>query len=130
MNLEEFISDTLTQIIKGVKKADDEAKTIGGGGRVNPPVMDPGNKTRTALFGNPYQTTDMVEFDIALTVSNEATGGGKVSLVHIASIRGEASSTNTSISRVKFKVPVALPQEVPGATCVASPSPGLPNALF
>jgi hypothetical protein len=115
MNLEEFISDTLTQIIKGVKKADDEAKAVGGGGRVNPPVMDPGNKTRTALFSNLYQTTDMVEFDIALTVSNETTGGGKVGIVHIASIGGELSSTNTSVSRVKFKVPVALPQEPPGS---------------
>jgi hypothetical protein len=115
MNLEEFISDTLMQIIKGVKKADDQAKAAKDGGRVNPPVMDPGNKTRTAVFGNVYQTTDMIEFDIALTVSNEAMGGGKVGIVHIASIGSEVSSTNTSFSRVKFKVPVALPQEFPGA---------------
>lgn len=114
MNLEEFISETLTQIIKGVKKADDDAKAVGSGARVNPPVMDPGNKTRTALFSNPYQTTDLIEFDIALTVSNETTGGGKVGIVHIASIGGEATSTNTTVSRIKFKVPVALPQERPG----------------
>ena len=115
MNLEEFISDTLTQIIRGVKKADEQAKVANDGGRVNPAVMDPGNKTRTAVFGNLYQTTEMVEFDIALSVTNEKTGSGKVGILHIASVGGEASSTNMSVSRVKFKVPVALPQEAPGS---------------
>ncbi len=108
--MEEFISDTLTQIIKGVKKADDEAKALGGGGRVNPAVMPiPDNKNRLPLSGNLYRSAELIEFDIALTISNETTEG-----------QSRHCSYRLDWGRGVFNKHISEPRQIQGSDCIAA----------
>jgi hypothetical protein len=105
MDLEHFVAETLRQIAAGVKRGQESAKEHGA--QVNP------NYGSVALANLPR-----IEFDVAVTVveaSGQKGGGGLV--VGPFALGGQASSdaSNTSISRIKFAVPMDLPK-YPGAT--------------
>jgi hypothetical protein len=106
MDLETFIAETLRQIVKGVKTAQqhDDCK----GAYINAVQLRPSAFT---------EGVREIEFDVALTVSEEKEKQGKAN-IGIASYfgaGGQASSTaaNTSVSRIKFSVPVFLPVSSP-----------------
>lgn len=56
-----------------------------------------------------------VEFDLAVTVSQEhgTSGGGGLSIASLASvgIKGEDKEDKEEISRIKFMIPMALPEK-------------------
>ena len=112
MDLEEFIEASLTQIVSGIQAASEGVAKAGG--ELNPRI-----DLQDSSFPT-YQGTDgrkrilqQVEFDVAVTVSSERDGGGSASLnvAGVFSIAGEggAKSGESSISRVKFSVPLGLP---------------------
>ncbi len=102
MDLQEFVSQTLVQIIQGVKDAQQEARKHGG--KVNP------DQSHSPFPGKDIQN---VEFDVALTVT-EGTGtkGGMGLVVGPLALgtQGESKAQNSSVSRVRFSVPVRLPE--------------------
>jgi len=113
MDLKEFISETLSQIVSGVKGAQESAKRHGA--EINPELF--GNVQELAKEGivqtNSGGSTTIVEFDVALTVT-EGTGtkggiGVFTGMVNLGS-SGQSKSENISVSRVQFKVPLALPK--------------------
>jgi len=112
MNLKEFVSETLTQIIEGVKDAQEKAKKYGS--QVNPYLWkNVGNLERHNLVEtNSGEITQMIDFDVALTTAagTETKGGigifaGGIGLGSSEQLNAE----NASVSRVKFKVPITLP---------------------
>jgi len=98
MELEEFITESLKQIMTGVTKAqEDPANT----GIIN--AIKPG--------GGLYAPVKEIEFDVAVTVSQEqGTKGGIGIFVGDVGVgaKGQSQSSNTSVSRIKFSVPVAF----------------------
>lgn len=110
MNLQEFIESALTEIVAGVGKASESAKTHGGSiGAMELYGHVRENKILTDAKGRPVV---MVEFDIALADANskDTKGGigvylGAVGLGSHGTSRDEASTH----SRIKFSVPVVLP---------------------
>jgi hypothetical protein len=58
----------------------------------------------------PFDSAFLVEFDIAVTVGRESTAGGSVGggviQVFSAKVDAKTGSTNESVSRIKFSVPV------------------------
>ena len=96
MKLQDFVSQTLEEIIAGVTSAQASAKTRGA--CINP------SDTIIRL--------QEVEFDVAVTTTEGTqTEGGVgifVGLVGPGS-RGQSDSTNQSMTRIKFSVPVQLP---------------------
>jgi len=103
MRLEEFVADTLTEIIQGVARAQPVAAVNKAG--VNP-------YTGSA---NAVQT---IEFDIELsTVENSATGARLGVFVGplAAKVGGTSEETTKSVGRVRFRVPVQLPSQPRGA---------------
>lgn len=109
MDLETFISETLRQIVKGVKAAQEHEDCRGA-------EINPRARVLVASSGDKVPgdaSARQVEFDVAVTVSEgaEKQGKGNIGVASILGIGGQASSnmSNTSVSRIKFSVPVVLP---------------------
>ncbi len=114
MELNEFIRLSLTEIVKGVKESQDTIR--GQGGFSNPAVFSSASGQASAThFGSVSdgQNVLLVDFDVALTVTDtsEAGASGKLSVASLFKIEGggTTSSINETTSRIQFKVPLALP---------------------
>ena len=113
MTLEQFVADTLTQIVMGVRKARDSVRSVGG--EVNP-RHGRGHDGVTSDMG--YLAADLkrfaspVDFDVAVTATAEAGSQGKVGVV-VGIFGGSAgiqeSTQASQVSRIKFRVYLALP---------------------
>ena len=95
MELKKFISQSFKEIAEGVLEAQNELK-------------------HTDAIINAFDQVKLrnIEFDIATTTTNSSEkGGGLSAQVIVASIDagGKKTKTNSSISRIKFTVPVVLP---------------------
>jgi hypothetical protein len=95
MNLEDFISETLSQIVSGIKKAQEATK----------------NKHAMIV---PYHSTDgNVDFDVAVTVvdGKETSGKAGISVWSIgAGVSGKSESSTSTASRIKFSIAIELPE--------------------
>jgi hypothetical protein len=112
MNLQEFVRETLRQIIVGVKDAQEVCAESGGD--INPQGLrfmpdQVGERrwdTRTDIFA------EAVEFDVAVTVDTSSSAKGGIGIVvgavSVGSVK-DSEFKNGSISRIRFRVPVILP---------------------
>ena len=107
MELKNFVKATLVQIAQGVKDAQGEVREIGGS--VNPYERYDTGGMGTHLSRGVVQT---VNFDVAITASEGCTSREGIGVV-VASIalgkRNESNDQSSSVSRVQFEVPLALP---------------------
>ena len=111
MDLREFVSETLTQIVEGVKSA--QSKAAESGATVNPAIRASAELAGKQDFlptGAGYAQS--VQFDVALTVT-EGTGtkggiGVFAGAINLGS-SGQSHDESSSVSRVKFSVLLALP---------------------
>ncbi len=113
MRLQKFISETLTQIIHGVEDAQNNIDSDSG--RINPRIIGGSviENGREQLASESVETTP-VSFDIAVLVDKGKTKDEGIGIV-VASIglgsRKKVEISDSSISRIKFEVPVLLPQK-------------------
>lgn len=102
MQLKEFVSSSLSDILHGVSEAIENTKDTSGA--INP--------FRGDIGSNLEGLAQLVQFDVAVTVANDVTkgveGGLKVAWVNIG---GEISKEveNSSISRIQFSIPIVPP---------------------
>jgi hypothetical protein len=113
MNLQDFVSETIMQIVSGVKAA--QAVSAEHGSKVNPKLMS--NYDYASQHGFLWcdsEYAQIVQFDVALTATKESGAKGGIGLfvgaVSIGATKG-SNSENTSVSRVKFSVPLVLPPQ-------------------
>jgi hypothetical protein len=109
MNLKTFVKETLVQICDGVQDAANELNARGA--IVNP---DGTNSDGNATYVNNSfrRTVQQIEFDVALTATQEeGTQGGIAIVAGVIGIgtRGKSETISSSTSRIKFSVPIALP---------------------
>jgi len=101
MDLKEFVTQTLLQVLGGGQEAADKVNSKAGM-RVKPHYDD-------VL---PPETTTPIDFDVAVTVRETAgsAGSGRISVMGLG-LGGEIKSEvgTESVTRVRFKVPVRLP---------------------
>lgn len=102
MELKEFVSETLTQIIEGVNAAQEKAKDTKA-------IIAPD----TINFGNMRyrREVDYIDFDVAITTTDTTEGktGAGIFIAPISiggQVRGEIS--NQTLSHIKFRVPILL----------------------
>lgn len=111
INLEEFIAQSLTQIVKGVERAQ---KEVAGTGAAISPLM------RSTAMSNTVGVAEWregqpcynVEFDVAVTATESTgTSGGMGLVVGPVALGSKGQSTDAlaNTSRIKFNVPVVLP---------------------
>lgn len=116
MKLEEFISETLKAVIKGVK--DSQEFATNNNARINPEIDNKmsfeKSKSPVVFFHNRDSAIELtvIEFDVAITVSNqqEAEGGAGISVLSFkAGASINEKEIKETVSRIKFNVSVALP---------------------
>jgi hypothetical protein len=103
MNLQVFVEETLKQLIAAVKNSQKFAKDN------NARVIPDNAGTEHALSGHPVNN---VEFDVAITVTEESEtkGGLGVAIATFAiGSTGQTSNANSTISRIKFTLPIGWP---------------------
>lgn len=119
MQLDEFIEKSLTQIIDGVSKAQEYARSKGASVNPNDLRWSPvGNTNHLALVvvksslheNEPF--AQMIEFDVAVT----ATEGDKIKVAaglfagaFGVGTQGATEQANATVSHIKFGVPMVLP---------------------
>ncbi len=108
MELKEFISSTLCQIIDGIKDAQEKHDAF-----INPKQSRKGPTKEVYIqdeYGKPI--TD-ISFDIAVTAEDksDAEGGAKISVMSLG-FGGKMSETNLSktASRIQFEIPICYPR--------------------
>jgi hypothetical protein len=112
IKLEDFVSETIKQIISGVITAQEYAKEKNA--KVNPRGLtfrtDQGEVR--LWHASTGQVAQDLDFDVAVTtIEGKATKGGIgvfVGPIGVGS-QGQSHGTNSSESRIKFKVPILLP---------------------
>lgn len=119
MNLQEFVTQALIQIAAGVREADKELQTSGA--VVNPLYVTSVRQDKSNIYGymgdqtNSRRAVHYVEFDVAVTAieGKESKGGIGIMVGFIGlGSQGSSEESNTSVSRIKFTVPIALPNSV------------------
>lgn len=107
MDLKTFITETLGQILDGVK----DAQRAQDGGRIN---AEGGGSPGGNLFSaGIYGMFTRVDFDVA--VSAESTGSGKAGL-RVFGIGAEGGGEHKTglANRITFSVPIRLPEGIQG----------------
>ena len=117
MDLKEFTKQALVQISEGIKEAN-ETMSKDGAFVVSSNAENISNRmwARDAN-GNAHVSID-IDFDIAVTAANEADSkAGLLAVVSLLNIgaSSEDKVSHQEISRIKFTLPLALPNE-PGIT--------------
>lgn len=103
MELKEFIAETLSQIIDGVKLAQDKE----GGSNVNA-AMAGAAQGGNLLNGGTYGVGTRVDFDVSVTAESKGGAGAKLSVFGVG-VEGGAGHTAGSANRISFSVPLRLP---------------------
>ena len=114
MELKEFVSSVLTEIVEGVVRAREQVEDYGAEVSPNyhntsdPPKHGFGIRTNKDAFAS------LVEFDVSVTVTEGAGTKGGIGIfigpINLGS-GGESRSESANISKIKFSVPLALPND-------------------
>lgn len=112
MKLKDFITETLKEIIDGVKGAQQYAAEAGGA--VNPKGLIYLEGSSGAVQ---HQETSRIgqelEFDIEISASEEEKTKGSAGIFISAiglGLQGQSGAENRSVNRIKFKIPVIFPK--------------------
>lgn len=108
MELDAFVETTLTQIISGVRAAQQTAPAQGAA--VNPDIRS-GPPGRVHRSGTLLQD---IEFDAAIMVTeSEKSGAGlRVGVAWVSGgVDAGSDSRQSRASRIRFTVPIALPRQ-------------------
>ena len=108
MQLKDFVSETISQIIEGVETAQRFGARYDA--LVNPHGLETNADYRDEATG---EAASLVEFDVAITAdeARETKGGIGVFVAAVAlGSQGQSGTSTSTVSRVKFAVPVHLPK--------------------
>lgn len=103
MNLEDFISETLRQVIAGVRKA----QSGEDGANINASMA--GAEFGGALVNvGEYGVATRVDFDVSVSAETSGGAGAKLMVMGVG-VGGGAEHKAGSANRISFSVPVRLP---------------------
>lgn len=110
MELKDFVAQTLTQLIEGVVASQKAGSAHGA--TVNPQINPMSDSSKHGFVHCYEGFAQVVRFDVALTVTEGTGTKGGIGVfagpVNLGS-SGQSSSSNSSVSRVQFNVPLILP---------------------
>lgn len=110
MDLKEFIKQTISGIVDATSEL--QASYERQGVIINPPVNSQGNNLyREDSMAYTLRRIETIEFDVAITVESETSGGGKAGLrIFAAEAGAEAKHARRGeeVSRVRFSIPLVF----------------------
>lgn len=114
MELKDFVSATLVEILEGVKTAQEKAKSFGA--TISPelgPQAQGVLQNQGVQISNTLQVIEFVEFEVCVTtaeneeVESKANAGLKIHIFNVgASLAEKTLSNNQAQHKIKFKVPL------------------------
>ena len=110
MELKEFVKSTTQAIIDATKELISENE--GTGSLINPKLTSPGPDADFVAFYDGFLPVTSIDFDVAVTEESEKSGatGGKLKIAVVEfGADGRAISSNSSVSRIQFKLRLTLP---------------------
>ncbi len=108
MELQEFITETITQIVNGVTNAQKKLKDTGC--VINPYASDMEHRIMTPK-NNKVRAVQKIKMNIVLSLS-EKNGGKKgigVAKIINAGFSNENSNESSEVTSVQFEIPIAFP---------------------
>jgi hypothetical protein len=116
MDLQEFVKESLRQIVRGVVEAQAELDSAGSDGFINPGI----NHLDTPLTqgavvvpgkGIDRRLVQVIEYDVAVVASKAVETKAGAGLLTVVSVGGgrESKTSDETTSRLKFAVPIVLP---------------------
>lgn len=116
MKLDEFIFESIKQVVDGIEKARDYAETKGSkiSGKGLSFVGAQNGAGIVFYDSNNGEIIEKIEFDVAVTAKEGDTTKGGAGLFVGAfgiGVQGQTESENSSMSRIKFSVPLFLPKK-------------------
>ena len=113
MDIKEFVKESLLQLAESINEANAELEERGAyipsGDMIGEGVLF------TEVKGTKTRHFVKVEFDLAVTVSQEqaSNGGGGLSIASFANlgVKSESKEGKVDVSRIKFMIPMVLPQK-------------------
>lgn len=110
MKLEDFVANTITEIVRGAVKPQ---STLGDNVSVNPASLQkyatlPGERTMEARRSLKPQSVD---FDVQLTTGSSTTTSGKAGVAIKVLNRGtpgESANESEAVQRVRFSIPLTF----------------------
>ena len=112
MNLQEFVSQALTEIADGVQDAQNKVAGINQHPHHIYTQSQAGGSNLILGLDKDGNPIHMIEFDVAVTSSEGTETKGGIAVVSgfiSLGSQGKSQETTQSVSRIKFKVPVCLP---------------------
>jgi hypothetical protein len=112
MELQEFIKESLIQIVEGVSEAQEEVRSKGA--VINPTNLQFDSKQipGTGNTEKDKNISRLIDFDIAVTTTEGSKTKGGIG-IHVGMIglgsTGQSEAQNSSMSRLKFSVPILFP---------------------
>ena len=115
MELHDFVSKALVQIIRGVEQAQADLKDSSA--QINPPLHNVFSNTQSGGanqglgWAKGGGLVSVVEFDVALTIhEGQGTKGGigVVAGIFALGSQGASDSAQHAVTRVQFSVPIKL----------------------
>lgn len=108
MELQEFITETLTQIVKGVADAQKKLKETGC--LINPKGKILGDRIYTQS-NDECRTIQKVKMNVVLSVAENKETSSKIGIFKIleAGVGKENINQNTQMTTLEFDIPIALP---------------------
>ncbi|WP_273087844.1 hypothetical protein [Capnocytophaga gingivalis] len=107
MNLEEFIKESISNIIRGVECSQKELENTNA--VINPSII---NEKGFIDYSGKRKVID-VRFDVAVTVEDidEGKKGFRIAVADIISLgaKSQEKTANQVISRIAFEIPLLLP---------------------
>ena len=111
MKLEDFISESITQIISGVLKAQEYAAT--NNASINPISLQQSKSSGDSFYDSrTLRPAQVIDFDISVTTQEEGQVSGKAGVfVSVLKLGAEAKEgvSNQISNRIKFSIPIMLP---------------------
>lgn len=119
MDLKSFVTQALVEIIEAVKDAQEKTKDTTA--VINPstlyyPQHTSEDRIAMNIGGGDTRYGQTVEFDVSVTASerDETQGGVGIQVASVTlglGVSGKTEDQNSVISRLKFSVPVFLPED-------------------
>jgi hypothetical protein len=116
MELKDFISETLAQIVGGVVDARAKVNALNAVARVNPfldPMADQLAQHGLTLAGG--DAVQFIEFEVSVTTKDASGTKGGVGVFVVPftlGSSGQSSSEQSGSSKITFRVPLTLPREL------------------
>lgn len=112
MDLKKFITQSMVEIMTGVKEAQDQLAQVGSHARIAPDV-DKSMAGQESLIGRSKsgRAVSVVEYDIAVEVSSDGADG-VIKVLGVFAVKGQMIDASKIASRIKFTVPVCYPEIV------------------